>query len=91
MRPFMAPLKSDFNGAVEERLQLLAHVVGIFPIVGGASGVLGVGTDEGAIFYTSDVIGIGASVEAPRPELFVELDKRAAGDHLLAELIVFFL
>ena len=77
--------------AVEEALELAAHVVGIFPIVGGAGGVLGIGADEGAIFDAGYIIGIGTGIKAAGPEFLVEPDESAIGDHFLAQVVVFFL
>ena len=56
---------------IEETLELAAHVVGIFPIVGGAGGVFGVRADEGAIFDAGDVVGVRAGIEAAGPEFLV--------------------
>ena len=45
------------HAAAEERLELLAHDEGIFPVVGGAGVVLGERADEGAVFDAGDVVG----------------------------------
>ena len=63
------------HAAAEERLELLAHDVGVFPVVGGAGVVFGERADEGAVFDAGDVVGGGAGVEAAGPEVFVELVK----------------
>ncbi len=69
-------------------LELLAHHVGVFPVVGGAGGVFGERADEGAIFDAGDVVGGGAGEEAAGPELFVELGEGAGVDELVAEEVV---
>ncbi len=79
------------HAAVEELLQLFAHLEGIHPVVGGAGAVFRERADERAIFDARDIVGVGTGVVAARPQLLVELDQRAAGDHFGAELLVFFL
>ena len=73
VRPCMA--------AFEYFLQLAAHGVGIFPVVGGTGIVLRQGTDEGAVFHPGHIAGVGAGQETARPQVFVQLDQRTAGHH----------
>ena len=71
------------HAAGEELLELPAHLERIFPVVGRPRVVLRQRADEGAIFDAGHVAGIRARVIAARPQLLVQLDERAAGDHLL--------
>jgi hypothetical protein len=79
------------HDAVKEALEFPAHFVRVFPVVGGAGGVLGERTDEGAILDAGDIGGVRAGVVAAGPEVLVESRECAAFDHLLAEEVVFFL
>ncbi len=45
------------HSTVEQPLEFAPHVVGIFPIVGGAGCVFGVGADESAILDAGDIVG----------------------------------
>jgi hypothetical protein len=79
------------HGAIKERLELAAHLEGVDPVVGGAGGIARERADEGAIFHAGDVACVRAGVIAPRPEILIELDESAGGDHLGAQRVVLFL
>ena len=76
--------------AAKERLELLAHDEGIFPVVGGAGIVLGERTDEGAVLHAGDIVGRAAGVEAARPLGFREPGEGAGLDQPIAEPGVLF-
>ena len=61
--------------AAEQLLQLAAHLVRVFPVVGRARRLLRERADEGAVLDPRDVARVGARVVAARPELLVELDE----------------
>src|ERR1019366_3959920 len=79
------------HAAAKQLLELLAHFKGVDPIIGGASAVLGEGTDKGAVLDPSDIAGVGTGIVAARPEILVELDESATFDHLAAKVVVFVL
>ena len=79
---------ASLHAAAEELLELAAHDVGVFPVVGGAGVVLGERADEGAVFDAGDVAGAGAGEEAAGPELLVEFGEGASLDELVAEEVV---
>ena len=73
---------------VEQLLQLAAHHIWVFPVVGRAGTVFGKRADESSIFYTRNIAGIGACQKTSRPQFLVELGEGAALDHLAAELVI---
>ena len=82
--------RASAHRTVEHFLQTTAHRKWLFPIVGWASRIFRERADEGAIFNARHIRRMRARVIATRPKLFVELDKRAALDHLGLEHLVFF-
>ena len=83
VRPRMQPSNSS--------LQLAPHFVGIDPVVGRAGVVLRQRADERAVLDARHVARVGPRVVTARPELLVELDERAARNHLRAQRVVFLL
>ena len=79
------------HAAAEEGLELTAHAVRIFPVVGGPGVVFGERADESAVFDACDVVGGGASVEAAGPFCFGEPGEGACVDECVAEAGVLFL
>src|ERR1019366_1867517 len=47
--------------------------------------------DKSAVFNTGHITGVRAGVIATRPEILVELDEGTRFDHLVAQVVVFFL
>ena len=76
------------HGAAEESLQLLAHHIRIFPVVGRAGVVFREGADEGPVLDPCNIIGRGTGIEATWPELFIQPKKGACIDQLLAKHLV---
>ncbi len=72
----------------EELLQPLPHDERILPVIRGARRVLRKRADERAVFHSRNVIGSGASEKAPRPQLLIQLRKRARLDQLIAEKVI---
>ena len=68
--------------AVEQPLQLAPHLERVFPVVGRAGRLLRERADEGPVLDPRDVARVRSRVIAARPEFLVELDERAALDHL---------
>ena len=83
VRPCMQPLKSSFS--------FLRIVERIYPVVRRTGAVLRQRADERAVFHARDIARVGTRVVTARPQILVQLDEGAAGDHLLAETVVFFL
>ena len=77
--------------AVEKFLQLLAHFVGVDPVVGGSRAVFGKRADKRAILDARDVARVRTGVKAAGPEFLIEFDERAALHHLSGQPVVFFL
>jgi hypothetical protein len=73
--------------SLKDGLQLL----GVHPVIGGASILFLGGADKSAILYAGNVAGIRAGKIATRTLLGIELNKSAALHHFLAEGIVLLL
>ena len=67
------------------------HLARFDPVVGGAGIILVVRADEGAVLDARHVAGVGAAEIGTGTQLLVQLDHGAAGDHHLAQGIVFLL
>ncbi len=83
---------------VRPRMQPAKHSVicafasaGASQLLFGPASLLVVRADEGQMLDACDVLGIGAVQVAARIVLLVELEQRAAVEHLLDELAVFLL
>jgi hypothetical protein len=79
------------HAAVEELLELVAHLKGIDPVVGRSGVFPGKRANVCAVFYAGDVARVRLCVVTAGPEILVELDERAAFDHLRAQDLVFLL
>ena len=56
------------HGAVEQPLELPAHLERVHPVVGGAGGVFRKRADEGAVLDARHIAGVGARVVTAGPE-----------------------
>ncbi len=79
------------HAALEQAIEGLAHLGGLFPVVGRAGVFLGGGADVGAVFDTRHIGRVGEGKEGVLALLFVELDQRASFDHFGAQAVIFFL
>ncbi len=83
--------RAALHAAGEKSLERLPHLERIHPIVGRTGGLFGQRTYISAILLARDVARIGTRQITARPFFFVKFGKRAAGDQLGAQRIVFFL
>src|SRR5262249_53720677 len=83
--------RAALHRAAEKPAQFFAHLVWIFPIICRPGIVLRIRANKSAIFHPRHVGRIRTRVKAARPQLLVQLDKRAARDELIAELVVLLL
>jgi hypothetical protein len=81
VRPRMHPSNSRFKVG--------AHFARVHPVIGRSRVVLSRRADEGAIFHARYIRRMRASEIAPRAQLLVQTQQRAACDELRAEPIVF--
>ena len=83
VRPFMQPSNFGVSSAF--------ILSGVHPVVGRTGVFFFLRADVGAVFDASDVARMAAREKRIRPQLRIQLDERAAGDHLVAEPVVFLL
>ena len=83
VRPFMQP--SNFG------VRMAFILSGSIQLLVGPASSSFVGADVGAILDAGDVARMAAGEEAVGPHLGIQLDERAAGDHLVAEAVVLLL
>ena len=73
---------SSLHRAVKKLFQFPTHSKWFFPVIRGTGRVFRERADESAVFDPSDVTWVRTRVVTTRPEFLVELDERAARDHL---------
>ena len=78
--------RAALHAALEQAVEGLAHLGGLFPVVGRAGVFLLLGADVGAVFNARHVGRVGESQE--RVLALLKLDEGAGIDQLLAQAVI---
>ena len=79
------------HAAVKKPLECRLHFGRRDPVVIGSGPILGLATDEGAVFHPGDVVRIGARKETVGAFFRIEANQRAGAHHFIAQAVVFLL
>ncbi len=77
------------HGAGEQAGQLLLHLCGVFPVVGGAGFFFGARADESLVFDAGYIGGIGADQKTIWALRGVERDRGAGEDEEPEQILIF--